>query len=165
MQACVHMCVCMGSVCAFTLALKFKRQKKAIERELAEGPLLPTFTAVVLGVFADRICLRFLCPDASICTSISTMVQSIILCCWKSCSCWTVLAIDSDTVSYLCQSLHPHGRQAGMLSRASLQEQLQTWHGTVHPFMKHLKLWKYGLHYNVHKGRWRTRFTQLACTF
>lgn len=75
----MHMCVCMGSVCAFTLALNFKRQKKkAIESELAEGPLLPTFTTVVIGVFADRICLRFLCPDASICTSIYTMVQSII---------------------------------------------------------------------------------------
>jgi hypothetical protein len=38
----------------FSLALNFKKKKKkkAIGSGLAEGPLLPMFTAVVIGVFA-----------------------------------------------------------------------------------------------------------------
>lgn len=117
------------------------------------------FTTMVTQVFADWICLRSVCPNAYICTSMYHTTSSVIPC-WKYCSCWTVLTIDSDTVSYLCKYLYPSGRQAlGAEPRASFQEQLQTWHGTVHLFIQHLKLWKYGLHLIVHKGKWRTQFS------
>lgn len=141
---CVYMCVC---VCFFSLALNFKRQKKkkkAIGSGLAEGPLLPTFTAVVIGVFAGWLCLRFIPPCFSLHKYVNYGLEYHFFC-WKSCSCWTVLAVDFDTVNYLCKYMHPGSRQAGMLNLEPVSRnncKPDTWYcASIHKTLKTVKIW------------------------